>query len=182
MNNLVEPLKKPEFKPLPLFINSGEMIKKVSGYDYYVSNFGRVYNSRLRCLRPRINRYGYQRVNLCKNGNKKCVTIHKLVAHAFMENPENKPCIDHKDRNRLNNHVSNLRYVTQSENGMNASKKKNNTSGFTGVYWCKSRDKWRALIMVDRKNIHLGYYDTKEEAIAARKAGTIVHHGIYAAK
>ncbi len=183
MSNLAKPNRKPEFRTIPMFIHSDEMIKKVSGYEYYISNYGRVYNSRLKCLRPRINcQTGYQHVNLYKNGKLKSVNIHRLVADAFIANPDNKPFVDHIDRDKLNNHYKNLRYVTRSENGMNVSKKTNNTSGYPGVTWHKATNKWHARIKVNSKYIHLGYFETQSEAIAARQAAVIMHHGIYAPK
>jgi hypothetical protein len=181
MNNLVKPFIKPDFRTIPLYIHSDEMIKKVSGYSYYISTYGRLFNKRLKCLKPGI-RCGYQYVNLYKNGKGKMYKIHRLVAQSFIENPENKTIVDHIDRNPLNNHYTNLRYVTASENQMNKSKQTNNTSGFTGVIWYKSRDKWRAQIMVDMKKIHLGYYSKISEAIASRKSAEIKYFGDYRAK
>ena len=51
---------------------------------------------------------------------------------------------------------------------MNKSRQSNNTSGIVGVYFCKDRNKWRAVIKKDGKKIHLGYFESKEEAIEAR--------------
>jgi hypothetical protein len=76
--------------------------------------------------------------------------------------------IDTKDpNNKLNNRIINLREVTQSENNRNRSIPANNTSGTVGVI--KKGDKWEARIWVDGKCIYLGTFDTKEEAIQARK-------------
>ena len=118
-------------------------------------------------LKHRINNRGYNNVDLYNIG-KRTKPIHRLVAQAFLENPDNKRCVDHIDRNKLNNHISNLRYATDSENGMNKTIQSNNTSGIVGVYFCKDRNKWRAVIKKDRNPIHLGYFETKEEAIEAR--------------
>lgn len=75
--------------------------------------------------------------------------------------------IDHKDHNRMNNKIENLRNVDRSANLKNKSKQKNNTSGFCGVY--KSGNKWRARISIDGNIFNIGSYDTKEKAIEARK-------------
>ena len=61
----------------------------------------------------------YPMVNLCVKGVKTTRCVHRLVAEAFLPNPDQKPCIDHIDRNRANNVVSNLRWVTHSQNQQN---------------------------------------------------------------
>ncbi len=72
------------------------------------------------------------------------------------------------DRNKLNNHISNLRYATTSENAMNKTRLSNNTSGTTGVRFVKASNKWRAEIKLDGTRKHLGIFESKEEAIQAR--------------
>ena len=74
--------------------------------------------------------------------------------------------VDHKNRDSLDNRKKNLRIATNSQNGANASKSKNNTSGFKGVTWCKASKKWQAQIMVNRKHIYLGLFEDKREAAA----------------
>ena len=66
-----------------------------------------------------ISKNGYMRVILSDNGKNKTYFVHRLVAAAFIPNPENKPCIDHIDGNRANNHADNLRWVTVKENQNN---------------------------------------------------------------
>ena len=73
--------------------------------------------------------------------------------------------IDHINRNRLDNRRCNLRYVTHRENCMNSSMKKNNTSGFRGVYWRKDTKKWAAWIGFKGKSYHLGSFSIKKLAI-----------------
>lgn len=77
---------------------------------------------------------------------------------------------DHIDRDRRNNRISNLRPATVSQNILNSSRSKKNTSGHKGVYWSRVRAKWIAQICVDRKPINLGGFDCIAAAIAARKA------------
>ena len=77
--------------------------------------------------------------------------------------------IDHLDHDRSNNRIENLRLVTHKENGRNISKKKNNTSGITGVRWNKARQKWVAQISINKKGIYLGLYNNLLDAVAARK-------------
>lgn len=69
-----------------------------------------------RRLVTQINRGGYERVGLCKGGKQRYILVHRLVAETFIENPNNKPCVNHKDENKLNNDVSNLEWCTTSEN------------------------------------------------------------------
>lgn len=76
--------------------------------------------------------------------------------------------VDHINHVRNDNRLFNLRFVTRSENMRNRSVSSNNTTGVTGVYFFKARKKYTAQIGVNRKLIFLGYFDTLEEAAAAR--------------
>ena len=78
--------------------------------------------------------------------------------------------IDHKNRDRADNRLANLRCVTQGENLKNTGVSRRNKSGYKGVRWVPERSKWRATIMVDGKTISLGYFLQLEEAVAARLA------------
>lgn len=90
--------------------------------DYEVSNWGNVKSlnyrrsRKERILKPNKNNDGYLLVGLSNNGKRKLFTIHQLVALAFIPNPFNLPCINHKDENPLNNHVSNLEWCTHKYN------------------------------------------------------------------
>ena len=95
-----------------------ESWKKIKEYDnYLISDQGRVFNFKYnRFLKPGKDRYGYFQVILCKNGVRKFYIIHRLVALAFIPNPENKRTVNHIDGIKMNNLVSNLEWNTQSEN------------------------------------------------------------------
>lgn len=98
--------------------------RDVVGYEglYQVSNIGRVkrlkgYGCKLsRILKPCKNHFGYIDVSLCKDGKEQKKKVHRLVAAAFIQNPDNKPEIDHIDGTRDNNRADNLRWVTHKEN------------------------------------------------------------------
>ena len=94
---------------------------------------------------------------------------HRL-AWLYMNGEWPKLDIDHINRIRTDNRISNLRAVTNKQNHQNRSKPSNNTSGHPGIDWYKRDSKWRAKIMHNYKLIHLGYFSILEEAIAARKA------------
>jgi len=109
-----------------------EIFKDIQGYEgcYQVSNYGRVENlSRLvpgklnsireiaeKLLSPRYDGHHYYKVALHKDRARNNISIHRLVAVAFIPNPENKPFINHIDGNPLNNHADNLEWCTPSEN------------------------------------------------------------------
>ena len=78
--------------------------------------------------------------------------------------------VDHINGIRNDNRLCNLQEATKVDNGRNQKKNTRNTSGMTGVHWWKAGNVWRAQIGVNGNKIHLGAFDTKDEAIAARKA------------
>ena len=133
--------------------------------NYSVSNFGNVKNNKTNKILKQYNHTkGYKKIEIL--GIKKF--IHRLVAEAFIPNPENKPYIDHINNIRDDNRIENLRWVSINENNQNKSMSINNTSGFKGVTFDKVKNKWRAEIGHNGKMINIGRYDTKEEANNAR--------------
>lgn len=101
-------------------------------------------------------------IEICK----KKYRAHRL-AYLYMNDKWPKDQIDHKDRNGTNNRWNNIRDATNAENQRNTKISKNNKSGFLGVSWNKKWRKWTATIGFNRKDCHLGYFETKEEAAAA---------------
>lgn len=89
---------------------------------------------------------------------------------------------DHINGNRLDNRRENIRFVTRIQNGQNRGVGKNNSSGYIGVYWNKREKKWTVKITVDGKDLSLGYFLDKEDAIAARKQAEIKYFGEYRRK
>jgi hypothetical protein len=94
-----------------------EIWKKINDFPYKISNFGRVKNNDGLIMRTRVLKNGYESLSLVNNNNEKFnKTVHRLVAEAFIPNPENKETVNHKDGNKLNNLLENLEWNTQSEN------------------------------------------------------------------
>ena len=145
-----------------------EIWKTIEGFDKYeVSNLGNVKSYKRykdgKLLIPRTS-LDYLAVNLYDDKkNNSQPRIHTLVANAFVENPDNKPCIDHIDQNKHNNCASNLRWATKSDNAMNVPKQ-GGSSKYKGVSWDASHKKWQSRIKVMYQIIHLGRFDTEEEA------------------
>lgn len=141
------------------------MIEDFDGF-YEVSNLGNVRsyhnNKHGRKKEPHLlrvdkNNKGYYYVGLC-NGQRNKKLVHVLVAKAFVENPNNLPFVDHIDRTPTNNHVSNLRWVTHSQNMRNTGMRKTNTSGHKHVSWSDYDKAFKIQMVVDGKR-----YTTKRK-------------------
>lgn len=93
--------------------------KDIEGYEglYQVSNLGRVHSLyRNIILKGSEDIWGYIKVTLYKDGSPSIKTVHRLVAQAFIPNPENKPEVNHIDEDKTNNNVSNLEWSTRKDN------------------------------------------------------------------
>ena len=104
-----------------IYKNNFSTFLPIKGYEsiYSISDKGEVYNEIYnKYLKPYKNtKHHYLVVSLCKENSKiKLCSVHRLVAGAFIPNPDNKPCVNHKDSNRENNNVENLEWVTHKEN------------------------------------------------------------------
>lgn len=90
--------------------------------QYMVSDSGKILNNNFhrqniqKQIKINMKSNGYLRVTLSKEGKTKCFYVHRLVAEAFIPNPENKKCVNHKNGKRADNRVKNLEWVTYSEN------------------------------------------------------------------
>ena len=97
-------------------------IGNVRSIERYVNN---AHNNGLkklssRVLKPALSKSGYLLVSFCVDNVKSNQTVHRLVARAFIENETNKPQVNHKDGDKLNNRLDNLEWVTASENGLHS--------------------------------------------------------------
>ena len=98
-----------------------EIWKDIKDYEghYQVSNLSRVKSIKFgkeRILKPVTDRHGYLIVGLWQNNKHKTYKVHRLVAEAFLPNPDNLPQVNHKDENKLNNNVDNLEWCTNDYN------------------------------------------------------------------
>jgi len=143
-----------------------EIYKPIPGFDgYEISNFGNIKTNN-KILKYRKDKDGYLRTNLYKDSKPVTVRVHRLVAENFIENPENKRLVDHIDRDVENNYYQNLRWATHSENTLNSKTYNSNTTGYKGVSFIKSRNKYQLSMIINGKNSFVGYFATKEEAVA----------------
>ncbi len=114
-----------------------------------------------------IKKDGYVYIGL----KKKRLLAHRLAFKIMLGYfPEQ---VDHENHIKSDNRWKNLRAVNNQENQKNRSKSKNNTSGVTGVVWRKKVKRWVARIKVDKKEIHLGYFNKFHEAVNARKLAEV---------
>ena len=131
---------------------------------YTVNSQGKVraiyFLDKSRCLKPILGKRGYYYVNLHKDGKSYSRYIHRLIAIAFLPNPENKSQIDHINRNCVDNRLENLRWVTPHENSLNTD------VGITGERYITCQ--WRVCVYGHKPKC----FKTKEEAIQYRNSLT----------
>jgi hypothetical protein len=145
-----------------------EEYRAIKNYDYSVSNFGNVINNKTcRILKTMLDKKRYCVVCLSNNGKSKIFKVHRLVAYAFIPNPENKSQVDHIDNNKTNNNVNNLRWCTNDENQFNKCISKANKTGVKGITY--ENGNWRSQITHNKKKYHLGYFENIEDAAKARQ-------------
>ena len=162
-----------------------EIWKPIEGYEglYEVSNLGRVRSikfrnnrtefDRIKILKANDNSRGYPAVTLSMHGKTKTYCVHRLVAMAFIPNPQNLPDVDHIDHNRTNNVVTNLQWLTKGDNVrrskhlMHGLRPRKKTTANTGEMYI-SKQKRDGLYRVTILHKQIGVYNTLEEAIMVR--------------
>lgn len=152
-------------------MNNSELSMSVDDEDYeHLSKF------RWRSVRDHNTFYAYRSYK-DNQGKKYSISTHRMILGL---SPGDKLYGEHKDRNGLNNTRENLRIATNSQNQANMRLKKNNTSGYKGVSFRKEERKWEAYIKVNRKRIHLGNFESAEEANQAYKDAAKTYFGEFA--
>lgn len=144
---------------------TAERLRELLHYDPETGVFTR----RVRCGRSPAGsvaghnrKSGYAAVSVCN----KLYLAHRLAwLYVYGHWPHKD--IDHIDGNGLNNRLSNLRECVPGENHQNVAPHKDNISGLLGVTWDKQTGRWRSRIMIERRQVNLGRFDTPEEAHAA---------------
>ena len=153
-----------EFKLIELFNNklkvfeNGKVLtlgKRMNKGEYYEMKGG-------------ISNKGYKCLQLCFEGKYKKYLVHRIIALTFLnlDFEDKKQIIDHKNRDKLDNQVSNLRLVSQQQNNFNK-----NVKGYT-----KRGNKYQAIIKINGKKIYLGTYETETEAHNAYLIAKQIHH------
>ena len=159
-------------------------MKRLMVYDSATGEFTRKINSSARARAGMTPGYiapnGYRMITLFG----KMHLAHRLAwLYVYGDMPPGS--LDHINRKRADNRISNLRTATTKENSENQTLSEANTSGVKGVTWCKSNSKWLAQIQHNKVNMYLGYYYNINEAKAARRAAEakfFTHSGeLYAA-
>ena len=103
-----------------------ETFVKIEGFEKYeVSNLGKVRNIKSgRILKPYLTKKGYLMHLLYENNKQNHLLLHRIIATAFIDNPEEKPQVNHIDENKLNNDLSNLEWCTERENAIHGTRTK----------------------------------------------------------
>lgn len=165
-------------------LDQSEIWKPIPGFEHYeISNTGRVKRVKTQTFTSlHVDKDGYQKVALYNPKTKKQnkFFIHRLICISFLPNPDNLPLVDHIDRNRKNNDLSNLRWVGYRENTINSKKgRTNTTSKYKGVYWRTARNCWIARVGYGGK-IHSSHHKNEKEAAKAYNQKVKELHGEFA--
>lgn len=124
-----------------------EIWKDIEGYEgkYQVSNIGNVrsldyrHTGKIKRLKLNTDKSGYSRLRLYKEGKPEDYLVYRLVAQAFIPNPNNLPCVNHKDENPRNNCVWNLEWCTYSYNNNYGTRNEKASKAMKGNTWNKGR-------------------------------------------
>ena len=139
----------------------GEVWKPIVSFERYeVSNLGNVRRGG-RIFSPGLDTYGYRQVNLYRDGNRYTRKVYRLVMEAFNPNVDNKPQVDHINRNRSDDRLENLRWATATENVRNS---KNYTEEMRGICWNKKNSSYTVRLDAGGGEKYFGSRKTLEDA------------------
>ena len=151
----------------------GTPIKDWESYEIFPD--GRVWSKYYyKFMTPNLGKSGYYTLLLRHNKIKKTLKLHRLLAMTYIPNPDNLPCVDHIDRDKTNNNLDNLRWVSIQDNARNCSLKITNKSGYPGVIetvW----GTWSGFYKFDGKVISKTFKN-KEDAIKWREDNVRLHY------
>lgn len=163
----------PKIKPLPPL----DYIKEILDYNPKTGNLTwkvKASQKKQGDVAGYISKEGYVQIGICS----KIYLAHR-IAWKIYYSEEPPQFIDHIDGNKSNNIISNLRLASNAENMQNGKIRANNTTGYKGVCFNKKLKKYQANICKDRKQTHLGLFETAEEAHAAYCEAAKKLHGLY---
>ena len=141
--------------------------------EYKVTRDGRVYsfkNNKILEMKTRVSKTGYKVITLNKNNKPKTLKLHRILYQVFIGDIPNKMEIDHIDRDKLNNDLTNLRITSRSENEKNKNRK--------GYFFDKVRGLWKVEIKSDRKRYYIGHYKNEDDARASYISAKEKYHNI----
>lgn len=155
-----------------------EIWKDIEGYEgkYEVSNLGNVRSlnyrgsGKVKLLKQIPDKDEYKTIQLCKNGKIKTYKVHRLVAIAFIPNPDNLPIINHKDEDKTNNNVNNLEWCTIAYNNNYGTKKERLSESLRGKnhpnYGKKGKDAngSKPILMYDKEGNFIRRFDCIRDA------------------
>tara|TARA_R110001592_G_scaffold247202_1_gene509270 strand:+ start:286 stop:741 length:456 start_codon:yes stop_codon:yes gene_type:complete len=133
--------------------------------NYIIFKDGSVYNINGRKLKHTLHSNGYNHVCLRNNPIQKNKTIHRLLALCYIPNPFNLPFVDHINRNKTDNRIENLRWVSCLINQQNVGKQKNNKSGHKNIHFRKNRNSWTYVYRVMGKPINRRCFKSKIDCL-----------------
>lgn len=124
VSNIIKKEREDSKKRIDFAVLKNESVALIPGYDcYYASNMGRILSKKSgKEIIPHPNSNGYLRINLRKDGKRRCYYVHRLVMSAFCG--ESDMVVNHINRNKTDNRLCNLEYITQSENVKHSSRRK----------------------------------------------------------
>jgi hypothetical protein len=147
---------------------------EIIGFSNYTITEDGVVMSKRGLMKHKIDKDGYHQIGLW-NGKQQWFYIHRLVYQHYGKDWDETLTVDHIDGNKSNNRIENLRMATRTEQNYNQLVRKTNKLGVKGV--SKHGNKYRAKIRIDGKKVHLGYFDTAEEATNAFQTKARELHG-----